>query len=92
MSASTNFRIKQRSVKEFLTLEGCAPIEIHRRMKAVYGDGCMDAKNVHKWVRRAKSCCAGEISVLDEHRSGRPISVSCDKNQCRMDDMIQENH
>jgi len=55
MSASTNFRIKQRSVIEFLTLEGCAPIEIHKRMKAVYGDGCMDVKNVCKWVRHAKA-------------------------------------
>jgi hypothetical protein len=63
MSASTNFRVKQRSVVEFLTLEGCAPIEIHRLMKAVYDDGCMNVKNVRKWVRHAKSCCAGEMSV-----------------------------
>jgi len=73
MNASTDFRIKQRSV---LTLESCVPIEIHRRMKAVYGDGCMDVKNVRKWVRHAKSCCAGEMSVLDEHRPGRHISVT----------------
>jgi len=46
-------------VIEFLTLEGCAPIETHRRMKAVYGDGCMDVKNVRKWVMLAKSCSAG---------------------------------
>jgi len=63
MSASTDFRIKQRRVTEFLTLEGCAPIKIHTCTKAVYGDGCMDVKNVRKWVRRAKGCCAGEISV-----------------------------
>jgi len=67
------------------------PIKIHRRMKAVYGDGCMDVKNVRKWVRRAKSCCAGEMSVVDEHGSGRPISVTRDENQCRVDAMIQEN-
>ena len=51
----------------------------------------MDVKNVPKWVRRAKSCCASEMSVLDEHRPGRPISVTRDKNQCRADAMIQEN-
>jgi hypothetical protein len=78
-------------VIEFLTLEGCEPIEIHRRMKAVYGDGCMDVKNVRKWVRHAESSCEGEMSVLDEHKSGRPISVTCDGNQCRVDAMIQEN-
>jgi len=92
MSASTDFLIKQRSMIEFLTLEVCAPIEIRRRMTAVYGDGCMDVKNVRKWVRCARSCCAGEmLSLLDEHRPGRPISVTRDENQCRVDDMIQEN-
>ena len=65
MSAPTDFHIKQQSVMEFLTQEGCAPIEIHRYMKAVYGDGCMDVKNVCKWVWCAKSCCAGEMNVLD---------------------------
>jgi hypothetical protein len=61
-------------------------------MKAVYGDDCMDVKNVCKWVWHAKSCYAGEMSVLDKHRSGRPISVTRDENQCRVDAMIQENH
>jgi len=92
MSASIDFHIKQQSVIGFLTLEGCASIKIHRRMKAVYDDGCMDVKNVRKWVWHARSCCAGEMNVLDEHRPERPISVTCDKNQCRVDAMIQENH
>jgi hypothetical protein len=68
------------------------PIEIHRRTKAVYGNGCMDVKNDRKWVRHAKSCYAGEMRVLDEHRPGQPISVTCVKNQRRVDAMIQENH
>jgi len=66
-------------------------IETHRPMKAVYGDGCMDVKNIRKWVRRARSCYAGEVSVLDEHSPGRPISVTRDENQCRVDAMIHEN-
>jgi len=74
---------------EFLTLEGCAPIEIHRRVKAFYGDGCVDVKNVRKWFRRTKSSFAGEMIVLDEHRPGRPISVTRDENQCRVDVTIQ---
>jgi len=60
-------------------------------MKAVYGDGCMDAKNICKLAQCVKSCCAGEMSALDEHRSGRLISVTCEENQCRVDAMIQEN-
>jgi hypothetical protein len=122
MNASTDFRIKQRSMIEILTPEGCAPIEIHRlinplnseliptchllallgahhilhvsriRIKAVYGDGCMDVKNVRKCVRRAKSCCASEMNVLDEHRSGRSISVTRDEKQCRVDAMIKSSN
>ena len=76
---------------EVLALEGCAPVEIHRHMKPVYGDGCVDVKNVRKCVRRAKSCSAGEISVLDKHRPGRLVSVTREENQCRVDAMIQEN-
>ena len=76
---------------EFLTVRGCAAIAIHRTMKAVYGDDCMVVKNVRKCVRRARSCCAGEMSVLDEQRPGRHISVTRDENQCRVDAMNQEN-
>jgi len=47
--------------------------------------------SVHKWVRGAKSCCAEEMRVFDKHRSGRPISVARDENQCTVDDMIREN-
>ena len=31
------------------------------------------------------------LSVLGEHSSGRPISVTRDENQCRVDAKIQEN-
>jgi hypothetical protein len=65
MTASTDFHKKQRLVIESLTLEGCEPIKTHKRTKAVYGDGCMDVKNVSKWVQHA-----GEMCVLDEHSSG----------------------
>jgi len=74
-----------------LTAAGWAQIDIHRGMKAAYGDGRMDEKNVRKWVRRAKSSCADEMSVLDEHRPGRHISVTRDENQCRVGAMIQGN-
>ena len=60
-------------------------------MIAVYGDGRIHVKNFRKWVRRAKSCCAGKMSVSDEHRPGRQISVTRDENKCRVDATIQEN-
>ena len=39
----------------------------------------------------AKSCYAGDVSVLEEHRPGQPISVTRDQNQCRVSAMIQKN-
>ena len=44
-------RFKQRAVIEFLTVEKVPPIEIHRRMQAVYGDQCVDVSTVRRWVR-----------------------------------------
>ncbi|GFT29523.1 hypothetical protein TNCV_2020841 [Trichonephila clavipes] len=46
MTTPIDGHIKQRSVIQRLTQEGCSPIEIHRRMKVVYGDGCVDVRNV----------------------------------------------
>jgi hypothetical protein len=60
-------------------------------MKAVFGDDIMDVKNFRKWVRRSKICCVGDMSVLDEHKPGRPISLIIDENQCRVVSMIQES-
>jgi len=45
---------KQRAVIDFLTEEKVPPIEIHRRMQAVYGDQCVDMSTVRRWVRRLK--------------------------------------
>jgi hypothetical protein len=38
MEEFSDFRFKQRAVIEFLTAEKFPPIEIRRRMKALYGD------------------------------------------------------
>ena len=45
-------RFKQHAVIEFLTAENVPPIEIHRRMQAVYGEQRVDVSAVRRWVRR----------------------------------------
>jgi hypothetical protein len=52
MEEFSDVRFKQRAVFEFLTAEKVPPIEIHRRMQAVYGDLCVDVSTVkgHLWV------------------------------------------
>jgi hypothetical protein len=60
-------------------------------MKADFGDDIMDVRNLRKCILSNKSCCAGEMSVLDEHKPGRPIYLTRDENQFGVDIMIQES-
>jgi len=54
MEEFSEVRFKQRAVIELLTAAKVPPIEIHRRMQAVYGDRCVDVSTVRRWVRRLK--------------------------------------
>jgi len=56
MEEFSDVRFKQRAAIEFLTAEKVPPIEIHRRMQAVYGDQCVDVSTVlGKAVEEVKS-------------------------------------
>ena len=59
------FRSNRRAVVEFLTAEKFPPIEIHRRMQAVYGDQCVDMSTVRRWVRRFKDGELGQADLSD---------------------------
>jgi len=72
----SDVRFKQRAVIEFLTAEKVPPIEIHRRMQAVYGDLCVDVSTVRCWVRRFKDGELGQADLGDKTRSGRISETS----------------
>ncbi|UYV83274.1 hypothetical protein LAZ67_23000364 [Cordylochernes scorpioides] len=57
------------SVIRFLNAKINSPVEIHRQLVEVYGEKCMDIKNVRKWCREINE---RRINVRDEQRSGRP--------------------
>jgi transposase-like protein len=65
MEEFSDVRFKQRAVMEFLTAEKVPPIEMHRRMQAVYGDQCVDVSTVRRWVRRFKD---GELGFKRKHQ------------------------
>jgi hypothetical protein len=46
-SSAMSTRVKQHAVIEFLTAEKVTPTEIHRHLKAVYGDDAVDRSNVN---------------------------------------------
>ena len=51
-----------------LTAEKVPPIEIHRRMQAVYGDQFVDVSTVRRWVRRFKDGELGQADLSDKAR------------------------
>jgi len=51
MEEFSDVRFKESTVTEFLITGKVPPIEIHRRIQAVYGDQCVDVSTVRHWVR-----------------------------------------
>jgi len=64
----SDVRFKQRAVIEFLTAEKVPPIEIHRRMQAVYGDQCVDVTAVRRWVTWFKDGHLGQADLSGKTR------------------------
>ena len=58
-------QFKRCAVIDFLTAEKVPPIEIHRRMQAVYGDQCVDVSTVRRWVMRFKDGEMGQADLSD---------------------------
>ncbi|UYV65325.1 hypothetical protein LAZ67_3003948 [Cordylochernes scorpioides] len=70
----------------FLNAKNNSPVEIHRQLVEVYGEKCMDIKNVRKWCREFNE---GRINVHDEQRSGRPSLP--ESTVARIDEMVRAN-
>jgi len=84
-------RLKQRAVTEFLSAENVWPAEIHRRLQAVYGENTVNRTTVNHWAikfRECEPCCA---NIVDQTRSGRPVSVTDDKHQKQVDELIKHD-
>jgi len=91
MEEFSDVLFKQLAVIEFLTAEKVLPIEIHRRMQAVYGDQCVDVSTVRRWARRFKGGELGQADLSDKTRSGRPVTASDQLQQDRVEELIRGN-
>jgi len=69
MEEFSDVRFKQRAVIEFLIAGKVPPIEIHRRMQAVYGDQWVDVSTVRCWVRQFKDGELGQADLSDKTRT-----------------------
>jgi len=84
-------RLKQHAVTEFLSAENITPTEIHRRLQAVYGEDTVNRTTVNCWAIKFCECEPGHANIVDQPRSGRPVSVTDDKYQKQVDEMIKHD-
>jgi len=91
MEEFSDVLFKQHAVIEFLTAEKVPPIEIHRRMKAVYRDQFADVSTVKCWVRQFKDGELGQADLSDKTQSGRPVTASDHLHQDCIEELIHRN-
>ena len=84
-------RLKQRAVTEFLSAENVTPAEINRRLQAVYGENTVNRTTVNRRAIKFRECEPGRANIVDQPRSGRPVSVTDDKHQKQVDELIKHD-
>ena len=84
-------RLKQRAVTEFLSAENVTPAEIHRLLQAVYGENTVNRTTVNHWAIKFRECESGRCNIVDQPRSGRPVSVADDKHQKQGEELTKHD-
>ena len=74
-------RLKQHALTEFLSAENVMPAEIHHRLQAVYGEDNVNRTTVNRWAIKFRECEPGHANIVDQPRSGKPVSVTDYKHQ-----------
>ena len=84
-------RLKQRAVTEFLSAETVTPAEIYCRLQAAYGEDTVNRTTVNRWTIKFRECEPGCANIVDQRRSGRLVSVTDDKHQKQVDELIKHD-
>ena len=84
-------RLKHCAVTEFLSAENVTPAEIHHHLQAVYGENTVNRTTVNRWAIKFRECEPGRANIVDQPRSGRPVSVTDDKHQKQVDKLIKHD-
>ena len=84
-------RLKQIAVTEFLSAENVTLAEIHRHLQAVYGENTVNRTTVNRWSIKFRECEPGCANIVDQPHSGRPVSMTDDKHQEQVDELIKHD-
>jgi len=86
--ADNDVSFRRCAVIEFLVKEEIPAADIHHRLQRVYGDVCVGASNVRRWVKHFKD---GNMSIQDQPHSSCPQTASTEPNKKRVDEIIKED-
>src|ERR1700729_162240 len=78
-------KVNQRAVIQFLSFEGCHPVDIHRRMQTAYGDKCLSKTTVTNWARMFRE---GRELTTDLPRPGQKHIVATEEAMALIDTAI----
>ena len=51
----------------------------------------VNKNTVNRWAIKFRECEPGRANIVDQLRSGRPVSVTDDKNQNQVDELIKHD-
>jgi len=57
----------------------------------VYGENTVNRTTVNLWAIKFHECEPGRVNIVDQTRSGRPVSVTDDKHQKQVDELIKHD-
>lgn len=80
--------LEQRTVIKFYVKLGKSFTEIYQDLQKVYADSCLSKGAISKWMNRF---AAGRESSADDHRNGRPVTVSTDVKLTLIEEYIKED-
>jgi hypothetical protein len=68
------------------------PTDIHRCLKAVYGENNVDRTTVNHWAIKFREYEPGHANTVDQPCSGRAVSMTDDKHQKQVDELIKNDY
>ena len=57
----------------------------------MYGENTINGTTVNCWAIKFRECEPGRAHIVDQPRSGRPVSVTDDKHQKQVDELIKHD-
>jgi transposase len=86
--AATDMSFRQRAVIKFLVKKGNSAGVIYKRLHGVYGDVCMGASSVRRWVKHFKD---GNTDIASQPRCGRQRTAATECNKQKVEELVRKD-